>query len=465
MATTLFTIPEELVVQIFKTLIPDSGDDTSEPVVLLLSRVCKFCRELVINSPTLWTYIRLRSFRDLKVVLLFIERSKTCLLDVSVCLDVIESINPEIIQSYAVPRWRRLTVRGPVSSEVTRFVQAISEIPTPELQEVRLLPRSRSDCQNDEHVPLLSGASAALRSLALHGCVRCLAPLPNLTTLNISRLLCNYEEFRNLIQASPNLTTLILGDMVDRINFETFPDPDRSPRATIEVLSLKIFAVGFTNTHLTAADDTPILASLSMPNLEYLEISGSRADYGELSGKEFPALRTLCLRNMVFPPCDPALYRSFSKITHLELNHVQGAELLVGPEEGGALPWPDLQTLVCRVPDGESCSWLKNILEHRQRLTLRVPENCRDSVVALGRDHDVRFLLDEPWGLIRAEDFAHSEWEDDEDDDFSGSEFEHYSDEIDLFEELYEDNYEYELEHGMEDGDDGYDDEDGAEWF
>lgn len=280
---------------------------------------------------------------------------------------------------------------------------------------------------------------------------------------------------------SPNLTTLILSELLDRLNIETFPDQEISPRTVIEASSLKYFAVGFMNTYLTSADDPvsknaipvtrrlilaqPILVSLSMPNLEYLEVSGSRADFGELSRKEFPALRTLCLRDMIFPTCDPALYRSFSKITHLELNDVQGVELLAAPDEEGNKPWPDLRTLVCRFPDEESCSWLGNLLDGRPRLTLQVPERRKDEVLAFGRDHDVQLLSDEPWGLIRSEDFAHSEWEDDEDDDFSGSDFDRYSDEIDFFEEMYEDNYEYELEHGEGDEEDGYDDEDAGEWF
>ncbi|KAJ7492678.1 hypothetical protein FB451DRAFT_543973 [Mycena latifolia] len=454
-ATTLLSLPGEVLLEICTTLILDLGDAPSEPVVLRLCSVCKPLRELLLASPTAWTRIRLRTFADLSGASLFIERSKACLLDVSVYFDIFDYIPPEFIHNLAVARWRRLTVSGPYSYEIARFVQAISDIPTLELTDVKLLARAQSDC-GTEHVPLLSGAAGALRTLTMRGCVRCLAPFPHLTRLNVSHLLCNYDEFRDLIQGSPNLTTLILGNLLDQLDLE----PETGTRPLFEAPSLKALAVGFLNAYLISGD-RPLLAFLSLPNLEYLEIVGSRADYGELSGKPFPALRTLCLRDMDFPTCDAALFRSFSKITRLELNNVQGMQLLMVPDETGSAPWPDLRTLVCRFPDEESCPWLCSMLDHRPRLTIYVLEQHKDDLLAAGNRHDMRFLApDEPSGLIRAEDFACGKWGDDDDSDeeFSGSDFEH-SDEMDFFSDEvdYFDNGIDEEEDYFEDEDDGLD--------
>ncbi|KAJ7783721.1 hypothetical protein DFH07DRAFT_788890 [Mycena maculata] len=458
---TLLALPEELLVQFFKIVIEDSGDNPAEPVVLRLSSVCKFLRELVINSPILWSYIRLRGFRELKAVPLFIERSKTCLLDVTVHLDVIPYIAPNDLPNYAIPRWRSLTVGGSESNQISYFVQAIGNIATPELQHVRLFPRTTFDCV-DEHVPLFSGASNTLRTLALRGCVGCLPPFPNLTKLNIFRLLCNYQQFRQLIEGLPSLTTLILPELLDRLGFDTLPEPDPPSRSMIEALSLKYFAVGFINTYLTLVDDPPILKFLSMPNLEYLEVSGSRAaEYGDLSGKEYSALRALCLRDMIFPTSDAALYRSFSKITRLELDNVQGLDLLrAAQDEGGPLSWPDLQTVVCRFPDEESCSELEKFLDGRSRLAVHVPVQRKNDVQEIGRNHDIRFLSDEPYRLITSENFPRSDWDEDEDSD----NIDDYLDEQDLFDEMYED-YEYEPEFAeMDDEDDGYEDDEDDAW-
>ncbi|KAJ6575048.1 hypothetical protein B0H19DRAFT_1254674 [Mycena capillaripes] len=460
---SLLTLPGEIIIHIFSTLIEDLGDAPPEPVILHLSSICKSLRELVVSSPILWSRIRLRWFpHDMDHwANLFVARSQDCLLEMSVYFDFVDHLAPEIIRSYGVARWRRLTIHG-LSSEIVDFLKAIIDTPTPNLTEVRLFPREQLSCGGD-HVPLLSGASDALRTLTMRGCVGCLAPFPHLTKLNISRLFCTYTEFRDLIQGSPNLTTLILGELLDHFEIETFAGPIVSHRPLIEAPSLRIFAVGFTNTDLTLFEDRPLLAFLSMPNLEYLEVVGSRADYGELSGKPFSELTTLCLCDMNFPASDAALYRSFTKITSLELNNVEGIELLAAPEENGAIPWPHLETLRCRFLD--SCSWLERLLDRRPQLTLEVPMQRKDDVMAISGSHVVRFFSDEPSGLIRAEDFGRAEFEDEE--NFSDSDF---SDQTDLFQD--NDNYDFEYD-AMEDEVDDYfdddDDDDGLEdvvgWF
>jgi hypothetical protein len=232
-----------------------------------VSSICKTLRELVLNSPTLWSRIRLRTFNDLESAPLFFRRSKECLLEVSLSFhrdlvpDITETRFFNVIAAN-MARWRKLTIRGPMSSEVKTFLQEIIGAPTPGLMEVFLLPSEHAACDED-HRPLLSGASDALRALTMRGCISCLAPFPNLTKLNIFRLNCNYEEFRRLIQGrlyflfrtdrqltclgSPNLTTLILGELQDTSPMVTVMEPSVSHRPLIEALSLRYFAVGFAN--------------------------------------------------------------------------------------------------------------------------------------------------------------------------------------------------------------------------
>ncbi|KAF7347882.1 F-box domain-containing protein [Mycena venus] len=462
--TTLLTLPSEITIKIFTTLIVDLGDASPEPVVLRLSSICKSLRDLVINSPTLWSRIRLRDFPyDMSAAALFVQRSQATLLEVSVYFDFVDHLDPEIILSYAVARWRKLTIRGPLSSEVKAFLQVIMETPTPDLTEVQLLSREQSDC-NGGHCPLLLNASDALRALTMRGCVSCLAPFPNLTKLNIFRLDCTYEEFRNLILGSPNLTTLILGELQDYFPSETFLDPVISHRPLIEAPSVRNFAVGFTNVDIVPSDVPPLLTFLTMPNLEYLEVVGDRADYGELSGKPFPALKTLCLRDVNFPQSDAALYRSFTSLEWLELQNVQGVELLTAPDKNGATPWPHLRTLRSGFWYEENCSWLEKLLDRRPRLTLEVPMEHKDDVFAI-TGHDVRFFTDELSGLIRVEEFVRAELEDEE--DWSDSDF----DQEDFFGDGDNWDFEYDgMEDEVDDGDDYFEeDDDGLEgvegWF
>ncbi|KAJ7630880.1 hypothetical protein FB45DRAFT_916816 [Roridomyces roridus] len=431
--TTLQSLPQELTIQIFQNLIADaaeSDEDYVEPMPLLLSRVSRFFRQLMLNSPTLWTFIRVHSPADRDAAPMFISLSKSCLLNVSFSLDTLPILAPAFIQSCAPSRWASLVARGSWN-EIAAFLRALDT--SPDLKDVRLLTRSRSfdfRDHHEDHEPHLAGASTALTSLTIHGCIRCLAPFPNLTKLNVHRLLCDYDQFRDLLQASPGLETLILCDLLDRLDgHDDCVVGDNGP---------------------------PILKYLSAPNIEYLELRGSRMDYGEFSGKEFAALRVLCLCEMIFPTCDAAVYRSFSKITHLELNNVQGGEQLVARDEAGALPFPNLETVVGRWLDEEDCSWLRPLLDGRPRVVLRVQR--KDDVLAFAGDHDVQVLSHGPWGLIHSEFLSYDE---EEDDDFSGSDHERYSDEVDFFEEMYEENYEYELEHELEEEDFHGDDDDG----
>jgi len=126
---------------------------------------------------------------------------------------------------------------------------------------------------------------------------------------------------------------------------------------------------------------------------------------------------------MNFTTSDAAtLFRSFTTITSLELNNIKGVELLTALDEDGTPLWPHLHTLRCgsgfwRLE--ENCAWLEKLLGSRARLTLEVPVERKDEVLAISGIHDVRFVSDEFSGLIRAEDFvpAKSEEKDEEDDE------------------------------------------------
>ncbi|KAF7339515.1 hypothetical protein MSAN_02165900 [Mycena sanguinolenta] len=414
--TTLLTLPSEITIKIFTTLIVDLGHAPRAPVVLDLAAICKSLRELVINSPTLWSRIRLRFFP----------------LDMN-----------------AIPPC------PPKSSRATTFRVGAS---WPSV----LLPDERPEC-NGDHSLLLSGASDSLRTLTMRGCVGCLASFPNLTKLNIFQLSCSYEEFSHLIKGSQNLITLILGELQDHI-----PESDAaiSLRPLIEAPSIRHFAVGFANLLFPLSDVQPLpLSYLWMPNLEYLEVVGSRADYGELSGKPFPSLKTLNLRVMSFPVSNAALYRSFAKITTLELDNIGGGELLAAPDENEKIPWPHLQTLRCRFRHTEA-AWIEKLLENRPHLTVEVPLENKDEVSAMSGTHDVRVLSDES-GLISTEDFQRADWEEEAEENWEDSDF---SDQVDYMDDDNWDLDQFDGEYyGMEEveynEDEEYEYSDGEVWF
>ncbi|KAF7306873.1 F-box domain-containing protein [Mycena indigotica] len=282
------------------------------------------------------------------------------------------------------------------------------------------------------HTPLFR--CDGLRFLAFNGCIACIPPLKDLATLHLYHLHAKYPEFRMLIQGLPNLKALILQEIMD--DFDDDPEKSNPP---FEATSIRSLSVSFVNDYLVSSHEKPLLCSLLLPNLEYLEITGDRRDYGEFSGKDYPHLKTLHLREINFESIDCTIYQSFRKITRLEMHHVTGVGILF---EG--TPWPLLETVVYEPPPEKAK--ISPLLVYRPNVQLILPERYQNAENQVAHD-PLR-------GLLNPELFARGKWDDLDDTQFSDELLEdYYGGDSD-----YEDNFEYEVDYNEEE--DEYEEED-----
>ncbi|KAF7310859.1 F-box domain-containing protein [Mycena chlorophos] len=399
--------------------------------LLNLARVSSALRHLLLDSSTIWTTIQLDDYYDLSTAKILLKRSKTASLDVVISSPLFDHVTTNL-RSLSPERWRSLSLRALSDLEIADFLRHIKH-PLPQLSRLQCLAADLQHLRTDVHKPILASASA-LRSLKIHGCVACLTPLTALTTLHVSRLSSNYHEFRALLEGLPNLETLILESIIETTTDTTYP--------VFEVPSVSRLAVSFMDHPLSPfmkARPIPLLTSLRLPNLEYLEISKDRGDYGEFTGKEFPKLATLALRDMSsFCSSNFALLRSLQlKVSRLEVYGVSDLDTLLA--EGS---WPALTTLVCE-PAGDDSSSLPSWFSAQANTIIMLPKRPDDD--------DAVFYAEGLGGLLQPGQLVEStQWSDLDDDD----------------EDSFEDDFDLEFELGYHDEDEDYDDyeEDMDEW-
>nr|GAT44139.1 predicted protein [Mycena chlorophos] len=398
--------------------------------LLTLACVSSALRHLLLDSSTIWTTIQLDDYYDLSTAKILLKRSKTASLDVVISSPLFDHVTTHL-WSLSPERWRSLSLRALSDLEIADFLRHIQH-PLPQLSRLQCLAADLEHLRTDAHKPILASASA-LRSLKIHGCVACLPPLTALTTLHVSRLSSNYHEFRALLEGLPNLETLILESILEPTDRKDTTYP------VFEVPSVSRLAVSFIMDHLPSPSMKPLLTSLRLPNLEYLEISKDRGDYGEFTGKEFPKLATLALRDMS-PFCSSnfALLRSLQlKVSRLEVYGVSGLDTLLA--EGS---WPALTTLVCE-PAGDDSSSLPSWFSARANTIIMLPKRPEE-------DDDAVFYAEGLGGLLQPGQLVEStQWSDLDDD-----------------EDSFEDDFDLEFELGYHDEDEDYDDyeEDMDEW-
>src|ERR1700719_1541455 len=82
----IHSLPNEILIAIFKagSLFPLCGGQF--PFLLLVASVNRHWRDVAINSPNLWTNVIFSPLLPVKAVPMWIDRSKSCLLDVDVDL-------------------------------------------------------------------------------------------------------------------------------------------------------------------------------------------------------------------------------------------------------------------------------------------------------------------------------------------------------------------------------------------
>ncbi|KAJ7741535.1 hypothetical protein DFH07DRAFT_53555 [Mycena maculata] len=342
-------LPNELLAQIFK-----AGTTLSSPCpgclpcLISYSAVSKRWRSSCLEYPDLWTNINVPfSMRNVEAwIALSLERSKSCLFDITLQLPDINNLpaymsvvtNVMLLVVQHVHRLRRLAIQSEFFLSNPEKIFAL-------LQNAQRAPRltvlhlTFSDLHPIGSVTIPQGSllmqAPSLSSLRLHGVV---SPVPfvGLRSLDIQGLRTTYSAFSDFCRLSPLLTDLILPKLRLMLDLKSKPLPP------IEIPSLKTLALSFCKPPPSNSFNPchSLLSLLSTPNLEYLELAGGNMpDLAKCfpDPSAFTRLRTLRLVNVsIFarasrtePEVDNCAYlRALTTVEELELIHSHAKYLL-----------------------------------------------------------------------------------------------------------------------------------------
>lgn len=453
------------------------------PFPFLVAAVCSRWRDLALNHPDIWTNIRITSSTPAPTILLWFERSKSWSFDVDINTDTYNNDSAtdfaqlhDIIRPH-LPSCRSLVLKISDYRDFDILTQDFHSQVMPNLQNVHFhlgLGHSWLPDEMNHRCRLPVPFTPTLQTLTLCGvCSRCSPSLVGLTHLNIYRYEPAYSEFRDLFAACPSLSTLVLREFVN-----TGSEDAQETRSAIDCSSLQTLAISMENSHSDAHCRCPI-TSLSMPNLEYLEIANAANIrlrlashfFQESQSQKLPKLQTLRLRSVTLNGEDVDFFRSMTSLAHLELiDCPRYAEILTTTStdtttDSTALhtPFPNLSSVTFletfATPNNSTCL--------RELALTRLEAGCPKFTIFVLEDTSLANELQSPSSLMdrmvvtfltsRPSNYLGSETDPaiEGDSDFSGSDDEDYSEP--WYEDL-NDDYDYEPEYSgggeYEDGDD-----------
>ncbi|KAJ7184523.1 hypothetical protein C8R46DRAFT_1064316 [Mycena filopes] len=395
---TIDILPDEVLATILK-LVADlpAASQTRQHFPVSASRVSRRWRIITFAYPELWANIRISpNWRSRKLAAMFVERSGSFPLDISVNTEAYVYKRGQPHQSAHLPlskvlsiigphigRWRSIAFRGwdDCILEFCEFLRN-SSMPASRLEYIHL-----STIEVDGYAsrldlgPLEIPGNRLVHSLRVNSmCAVDGSLLQNLQSLDITMsALDAYTSSLPFIQPllgpASGITTLVIrGFYVPRGMHTVF-------KATT-VRSLALSSYGFFHWNHTQ-EPLDLMEALTntfvVPNLDYLEIVLSPSDtiapvftsrQTPLKEPPFPNLRTLRLEGARLTPSKLArLERATREITNLELLYTtDNHHLLSFPHHGGGVgpAWPLLHSLTVETP--RFFSWLPAFAAQRTAL-------------------------------------------------------------------------------------------------
>ncbi|CDO71034.1 hypothetical protein BN946_scf184844.g38 [Trametes cinnabarina] len=389
-----FRLPPEVLVLIFKAgaRMPQDGPVTesfvSRPFPLVIASVSRQWRDIAISTPELWTNITIQHPRHYNWIPVCLQRS--CGLPVDVTMDcrstnlltapIVDGMMSRLMPH--VHRWRRFALM--TCDPATAYVigQRLSDASAPQLRHLQLSLSGSSGNQEVMLPAILQGGAEALSSVRFDSLATPWgsAPLMDLTTIDLRwlwlRTRLQYEQFRDMLAASPRIRALILrGTYIHLHAGRTYP-PLSIP--TLRYLELS----GDTVCRMSSLLSTPALEELTLANLdetefrEFVESLPLPTAAGE--GGRYPALRSLSLLNASMCTPTRAFMLALPTITHLTVINSATAKFLelfrkdsehaaAGAAEGRP-SWPRLRKLT--LVDDVDYHLLYGVVQERAALGL-----------------------------------------------------------------------------------------------
>ena len=300
-------LPPEVLIYIFKLgsrMLQDDpilGSSIPRPLPLVVSAVCRQWRDIAVTTPDLWTNLVIKHPRPYGWVPLSLQRSAESPIDITIDCRSTNLLTAPVVDQLMtrlmvhLPRWRRFALNSTDPATIYAVGRRLADSSAPMLRHLQLSLSGSSGNQEVLLPEIFQGGAEALTSVRYDSlCTPWTAPpLVNLTVLDLRWLWLQtrlqYEQFRAVLAASPNIRALILRG---------------------------------TYIHLHSGRQYPPLA---IPTLRYLEVSGDNVCRMS-SLLETPGLEELTLANL-----DETEFREF--VASLP---VPGEPRSCGPgEEGG----------------------------------------------------------------------------------------------------------------------------------
>ncbi|KAK0208072.1 hypothetical protein DFS33DRAFT_1301032 [Desarmillaria ectypa] len=354
-------LPNELLAYIFTTanigLLPTKRRS-------FLARVCSICRrwrDVAIEASELWTTIYIHDERHIPAAELFLERSKTRLLDVDVQVTFGQG-----------------GIRSPPAAFSRQSGLRVAKLTSVHLWRTRTLSLNISDVQGAENFSALyrpmSTPHLVSLSIYIKGWTQNAAPLldsicsfssngneglpsnttsiSSLTRLELTSLHPEHEDVRNIFTYFPSLETLILPQFCQG----WMGRQGGNPPIMLASSSLRSLAVHLDYSHVKSShagnppDCSCVLGSLRFPNLEYLEVLGDNPASNLSLGshfKDLPRLKTLRLQRCPVSPADTKLLRSLKLLNRLELvDNLKDVKLSTKHSKKVSLAFPCLSSIL-----------------------------------------------------------------------------------------------------------------------
>ncbi|TBU47094.1 hypothetical protein BD309DRAFT_988309 [Dichomitus squalens] len=428
-------LPREVLELIFKvgSRMPQDdpilGSSIPRPFPLVVAAVSRQWREIALNTPDLWTNIVIKHPRPFGWIPLCLQRSCGQPIDITIDTRSTPLLNTTAVDQLIarflphIQRWRRFALTTSDPATIYAVGGRLANASAPMLRHLQLSLSGSSGNQEVLLHEILQGGADALTSVRFDSLSTpwSAPPLHNLVALDLRWLWhqtrLQYEQFRSVIAASPNIRALILRGTYIHLHAGRAYPPLHIP--TLRYLELS----GDTVCRMSSLLETPNLQELTLANLDETEFrefvaslplptdtsaAASASPSGSATGLgRYPALRNLSLLNASM--CTPTrrFTRALPTITHLTVINSATSKFLqlfrkehAGPDahgygyghshshSEGVLSWPHLKKLTL-VDDEVDYFLLHGVVRERaalgaplDRLILNAPFIHDDQLVA-----------------------------------------------------------------------------------
>lgn len=320
-------LPNELLANIFSTVVNRWQDPSELPSPILLSSVCCHWRMLAQNTPELWVNIIVPPHKSPEECRHWTADwiARSGILPISIIInDCMHHSDIMTLLSQHSERLHRLTLRSIFAAMIESVFSRLQSAPN--LQQLSIYAHSNSTSwvQYESHGQRpYSVDFPKLTILKARGLM--VPTISNLTSLSVSKLFGSGHAISQMFTASPGLKHLTLHQLM--------PLSDLLPHgALIRADSLRSLAVSLRWSHPPGRASTYIFQYLAMPNIKYLELDADgwkMSDFGQsLSSAELDTLRISNRSEKSFQTDTINFLHSFSTVRHLQLVNISTRSLL-----------------------------------------------------------------------------------------------------------------------------------------